>query len=159
VTATFRFLKPPELVDHELTLLLEECTERDASRERVATYHFGMYAHGIRVGGLRFRAQDEFDVTTYAGNIGYNVDEAHRGRHYAERACRLLAPFARQHGYQSLWITCNPANPASRRTIERLGGQLVDIRPATSPGTEPKCRYRWLLEPSCNSRNATDRIS
>jgi tagatose 1,6-diphosphate aldolase len=70
-----------------------------------------------------------------------------RGRHYAERAARLLLPLARRHGMSELWITCNPDNAASRRTCERLGGELVEIVPIPpdhafySRGERAKCRY------------------
>ena len=74
-----------------------------------------------------------------------------RGRHYAERACRLLLPLARAHGMQTLWITCNPENVASRRTCERLGASFIDVvaLPANhmlyQRGERVKCRYRLDL--------------
>jgi len=46
-------------------------------------------------------------------------------------------------------ITCDPDNWASRRTIERLGAELVDevAVPADDPhyqrGSRTKKRYRW----------------
>ena len=63
----------------------------------------------------------------YGGHIGYRIDEAYRGHHYAERACRLRFPFAREHGMEYLYITCAPDNLPSRRTCERLGGELLEI--------------------------------
>ena len=63
----------------------------------------------------------------YAGQVGYVVEPAHRGHRYAERACRLIMPLAKRHGMDSLWITCQPDNMASRRTLERLGAECVGI--------------------------------
>ena len=37
---------------------------------------------------------------------------------------RLLLPLARRHGLQTVWITCNPDNWASRRTCELAGAEL-----------------------------------
>lgn len=82
---------------------------------------------GEVIGGIRFRAAMNEDVELYAGNLGYNVDPPYRGRHFAERACRLLLPFARLHCFEHLWITFDPANAESRRTCERLGAVLVEV--------------------------------
>ncbi len=52
------------------------------------------------------------------------------------------------HGHTMLWITCNPENVASRRTVERLGGRLIDVVPVPrdnslySAGDRRKVRYR-----------------
>lgn len=124
---------------------------------RVPAYHFWMLApHGVGeppiriVGGIGLRIGTNPEIEMFSGNIGYHVYPPARGRHFAERACRLLLPLARRHGMEKLWITCNPDNAASRRTCERLGAKLVDI--VTIPGDHPfrmrgetaKCRF--LLE-------------
>lgn len=57
----------------------------------------------------------------YGGNIGYRVEEAYRGNHYAGKACLLLFELARKHDLQYLIITCNPDNAASRKTCEYAG--------------------------------------
>jgi predicted acetyltransferase len=151
IARRFPFLPVETLVDGELELHLVRTSDRDESRQFVATYHFEMRVNGTVAGGIRFRAENEFDVEQYAGNLGYNVDPKFRGHHFAERACRLLAPLARAHGFQHLWITCNPDNAASRRTCERLGAVLVEIveLPDGSDmrlkGDRFKCRYRWDL--------------
>lgn len=143
--AEFRFLHPGPLSDGELTLHLARTTPRDDALRHVATYHFEMRIHGRAAGGIRLRAENDFDVETYAGNIGYNVHPEFRGRRLAERACRLLVPLARAHGFRSLWITCDPSNIASHKTCARLGAELVDMQPHPAG---PKCRYRFSLEPA-----------
>ena len=102
-------------------------------------------------GGISLRIGTTGPIEMYYGHIGYHVYPPARGRHFAERACRLLLPLCRRHGMRTLWITCNPDNAASRRTCERLGMHLVDTVPV--PDSEPlyargdreKCRYRLLL--------------
>jgi tagatose 1,6-diphosphate aldolase len=90
----------------------------------------------------------QYDLVMFNGQMGYMVYPPARGRHFAERAVRLLFPLARRHGINPLWITCNPDNFASRRTCERLGGQLVEIVPVPAEnalyarGEREKCRYR-----------------
>lgn len=151
--APFRFLDPGLLVDGELTLHLAKTVDRDPAQQFVSTYHFEMQVGGQIAGGIRFRAENDYDVETFAGNLGYNVAPEFRGHHFAERACRLLLPLARAHGFTQLWITCDPDNLASRRTCERLGAELVETvaLPADSDmyqdGERSKCRYRLSLGP------------
>lgn len=148
-TEAFRFLEVGGLSDGELILRLAKTVDRNAERKTVATYHFDMLIGEAVAGGIRFRAENDFDVETYAGNLGYNVAPEFRGRRLAERACRLLLPLATAHGFQGLWITCDPDNCASRRTCERLGARLIDVvaLPEASDmyqdGERAKCRY-WL---------------
>ena len=147
-TRAFRFLEVGPLSDAELTLRLARTVDGDIDKKSVATYHFEMLIADEVVGGIRFRAENGFDVETYAGNLGYNVAPRFRGRHLAVRACRLLMPLANAHGFVELWITCDPGNYASRRTCERLGAELVDVAelPQDSDmyhdGERFKCRYR-----------------
>lgn len=97
------------------------------------------------------RISDTPDICNCIGHIGYNVYPPARGAHLAERACRMILPLARTHGINPLWITCNPDNIASRRTIERLGAELVEIlplppnHPLRLEGETTKCRYRLTI--------------
>lgn len=141
----FRFLDPGPLVDGDLALRLARTTERDAAQEHVATYHFEMLVSGQLAGDIRFRAENDFDIETWAGNIGYRVAPEFRGRRLAGRSCRLLLPLAAAHGFTSLWITCDRDNWPSRLTCERLGAILVDIVKPPFGYVQSKCRYRLTL--------------
>jgi predicted acetyltransferase len=48
---------------------------------------------------------------------------------------------ARSRGIERALITCNETNPASARTIERNGGVLENVVPATEFGT---IRRYWI---------------
>jgi tagatose 1,6-diphosphate aldolase len=102
-------------------------------------------------GGVGLRVGYTAELELYSGHIGYHVYPPARGRHLAERACRLLLNLARRHEMSELWITCNPDNFASRRTCERLGAQFVEtvLIPADHPfylrGERAKCRYLLRL--------------
>mgnify|MGYP002759362558 CR=1 FL=1 len=78
-------------------------------------------------GTISLRLGDDDQIRLYTGHIGYGVFPPARGNHYAERGTRLLMALAKLHGKDHLWITCNPNNIASRRTIERLGGEFVEV--------------------------------
>ena len=57
----------------------------------------------------------------YLGHIGYHIDPPFRGRHGAERACRMCFPMLAEMGMRSLVITTDEDNAPSIRTCERLG--------------------------------------
>lgn len=102
-------------------------------------------------GTITLRIGSGENLTRHVGHVGYLVFPPARGRRLAERATRLLLPLARQHGMRALWITVNPDNAPSRRTVERLGGELVDIidlprhHALYARGDRQKCRYRLAL--------------
>jgi predicted acetyltransferase len=152
----FEFFHDPLDSDQELTLLLTECTSAGESIWGVPAYTFAMrHAQtGQTMGRIRLRVGWNEESIRFAGQIGYLVEPAFRGHRYAERAGRLIAPLARRHGLLEIWITCQPENLASRRTLERLGAQFVEVVPV--PDTYPldaganrqKACYRWQPNPS-----------
>ena len=127
----------------------------DPARGWLPSYHFWMKLRATGdtpapvaiAGGIGLRVGTSEEIRKYAGHVGYHVYPPARGRHYAERACRMLLPLAAAHGLRELWITVNPDNVASRRTCERLGARLVDTvlipkdHPFYARGERAKCRY------------------
>jgi predicted acetyltransferase len=141
------------LRDRDLWLELRAREPANPARKWVPAYRFAMHLDGVdhAVGRLSLRIGNTHTIEYYAGHIGYEVAAAFRGHRLAERSCRLILPLARRHGFEVLWITCNPDNLASRRTCERLGAELVEIvdvppdNDVFEPGGERKCRYRLVL--------------
>ncbi len=124
----FEFLDVALPADGDLRLVLAECTPAANGPWGVPAYSFRMQNPGGQyLGRIRLRVGWSEDVIRYAGHVGYAVAPAHRGRRYAERACRLIIPLAKRHGMTSLWITCQPDNAPSRRTLERLGAECVGV--------------------------------
>jgi predicted acetyltransferase len=119
----------------------------------VPAYFFSIVdaASGEPAGNINLRLGWDENLVLYAGHIGYGVDEAWRGRRFAARATRLLAPLAARHGFPELWITCNPDNVASRRSCELAGAayvETVEVMPGSAyyeRGIRQKCRYRLNL--------------
>ena len=136
------------LRDKDLVLVLDQYAVHPV--HHVPTYHFHMeHAESlVELGNIRFRVGHTPHVLLYAGHIGYNVHPAHRGHHYAARALTLLKPLAQSHGINPLWITCDPDNLASRRTLELAGAEFVEIVDVPEDciirqsGHPQKCRYR-----------------
>jgi RimJ/RimL family protein N-acetyltransferase len=141
---------PGLLTDGELSLVLATFEPAAASIWHAPTYRFEIRraADNVRLGYVNLRVGDHEVLRRYVGHVGYGVDEPHRGHHVAERACRLVLRLAARFGLEPVWITCGPDNPASRRTLERLGGELVetvDVPPdyPMPPGAvRQKCRFR-----------------
>lgn len=153
MTLITEFLEPGPLVDGDLSLMLAERFPPDPSRGIVPAYEFSMLVPGSRsrVGRISLRLGTLEVLLMYGGQIGYSVEEAHRGNHYAARSLVLLLPLARAHAFDELWITCNPDNIASRRSCEIAGAELieiVDLPPGLDMyerGERQKCRYRIAL--------------
>jgi predicted acetyltransferase len=62
------------------------------------------------------------------GHVGYGLRPSARGRGLAAWALRAILPRAQQLGLDRVLVTCDDANLASARTIEKVGGVLEDVR-------------------------------
>ncbi len=140
---------PGPITDGRLSLSLAAFEPVAASAWHAPTYRFDVRRadDNIRLGHLTLRVGSA-ELLRYVGHIGYGVDEPHRGHHVAERACRLVLPWAAACGIDPVWITCGPDNPASRRTLERLGAEWVETvavpadYPLPAGAVRQKCRFR-----------------
>lgn len=79
----------------------------------------------VAVGKISFRIGHN-DHSYYNGNIGYEVDEGHRGHHYALLACQLVLRVAQYHKMDKIYLSCDYDNAASYKTIEKLGAKLIE---------------------------------
>lgn len=109
----------------------EFTVDADPERNWSPAYHFSIcLPDGRKVGRCDLRLGHN-ERLYYGGNVGYGVDEPHRGQHLAGRAVLLLKELAARHGLGYLIVTCDPQNVASRRSCEYAGGTLEEI--ATLP--------------------------
>lgn len=145
------FIDTEFLRNDEITLVLEKTVDGDVVKEWVPAYHFAICNNkGIKVGVCDLRIGHN-DKLFYGGNIGYRVEEEHRGHHYAGKACLLLFELARKHDMEYLIITCNPDNHASRKTCEYAGGELLEVvelpedNDMRDDGETEKCIFRFQL--------------
>jgi predicted acetyltransferase len=148
----FQFLELDVLTDGEINLRIHKKVEANDAKGYVPAYHYHMTLPGSiePIGEIDLRIGNT-EGLYYGGHIGYQVYEAYRGHHYAYKACRLIKQVALGHGMQQLYITCNPDNIASKRTIERLGAKLKGIVDLPShndmyqDGERQKCIFIWDL--------------
>lgn len=142
---------PASLLDEELELVFTELALH--SIHKLPAYYFQMRhaQSGVEMGSINLRAGSTPHIERYAGHIGYGVHPQFRGRHYAARSVRLLTPFAETLGIDPLWITCDPENIASRRSLEIAGAEfieIVDVPPDCiihRNGHPRKCRFRLAI--------------
>ena len=121
------FLDTDFLKNDEIMLVLDHTAEADPVKKYVPAYYFKICdRQGQPMGYCDLRI-GYCDNLYYGGHIGYAIDEPYRGHHYAEKASRLLFELAKKHGMAYLYITCVPDNTPSRRTCERLCGELLEI--------------------------------
>jgi predicted acetyltransferase len=149
----FTFLTPEPMVDGELSVLLLRTVPARPELGFAPEYNFELRLPGVArpAGHVNIRIGHSEWLERYSGHIGYGVAQDYRGHHYAARAVRLVLPVFRHHGYREVWVTCNPDNVASRRTLELVGAAYVDTvdvppaHPCHERGEFVKCRYRIEL--------------
>lgn len=146
----FSFSDRFDRIDGEgMTLRLMEKNPGDA--RQIPFYYYDILVDGVPAGRISIRIGENFH-SYYNGHIGYEVFPPFRGHGYEEKACRLVLEVARFHGMERLYLTCAESNTASRRTIEKLGAQLLEISPVPEtyfgwhPGIEAHRIYQLKLQ-------------
>ena len=142
-------VRPLELRHGDLELRLVDYSVHPFHRVPTYSFHMVGISHGMQMGQINLRIGSTPHVERYAGHIGYGVHSQYRGHHYAARSVKLLLPLARRHELDPIWITCDPENLASRRSLEIAGAEfveVVDVPPDCGirkyGGKLRKCRYR-----------------
>jgi len=90
-----------------------------------STLLFGFVESDI-VGRLMLRHSLNEFLVRIGGHIGYVVVPEHRGRGYATEMLRQGLDLARSTALARVLVTCDEDNGASRRVIEKCGGQYED---------------------------------
>ena len=120
------FIDLPELNDGQIYLVCTAKKPAIPEKKYVPSYEFAVCKGGERIGEINLRI-GYTDGLYYGGQIGYGIDEKHRGNGYAVNACRLLQPVIHAHGMKKLLITNNQTNTASKRVCEKLGAHLLRV--------------------------------
>lgn len=62
----------------------------------------------------------------HGGHIGYDIRPSKRGRGYGNKILGLALEKAKELGLSKVMMTCRVDNVASRKIIQRFGGEFVD---------------------------------
>jgi uncharacterized protein len=121
------FYDTDDLRDQEIYLRLNRTCQADPRRKWLPAYYFDIcLLGGEKIGYCDLRIGHN-EKTYIGGNIGYGIDEAYRGNHYAAKACRLLFKLAKKHRMEYLIITCDPDNLPSVGTCKLAGGVFLEV--------------------------------
>jgi predicted acetyltransferase len=93
------------------------------------------------LGRLAIRHRLTPQLRELGGHIGYDVRPSARRRGHATAMLRAALPIARRLGIEAALVTCDADNVASRKVIERNGGQLEDQRGDKLRYWVPTSRY------------------
>jgi len=93
---------------------------------------------------LRFQAGTEELPPEVSGHVGYSVVPWKQRNGHATTALSLLMAVASKEGLDRLVVLCNEDNDASRRVIERNGGELFMRGPHPSDRPDQIKLYFWL---------------
>jgi len=80
------------------------------------------------LGRLAIRHRLTPHLVERGGHIGYDIRASARRRGHATAMLRAALPVARELGIESVLITCDDTNIASKRVIENNGGVFEDQR-------------------------------
>ncbi|NEH47327.1 GNAT family N-acetyltransferase [Rhizobium leguminosarum] len=93
---------------------------------------------------LRFQAGTEELPPEVSGHVGYSVVPWKQRNGHATAALGLLMAVASKEGLDRVVVLCNEDNDASRRVIERNGGELFMRGPHPSDRPDQIKLYFWL---------------
>ncbi len=99
-------------------------------------------ASGELIGIVSIRHCLNEHLAEVGGHVGYAVRPQFRRRGHATQMLRQAIGIAADLGLDQVLLTCNDDNLTSARVIERCGGRLTQVLPAT-PQRETK-RHYWI---------------
>lgn len=115
-------------------LQLLEYVSHDLPEGFTPYYIYGIMVDNKEVGRITFR-EGSLQEHYFDGHIGYHIEEAYRGHHYAYQACLLLQ---KEQGFHQVILTCDPSNQASLKTIQKLHARYLETK------TIPKSQRRFF---------------
>lgn len=128
-------------------------SEEDAY-DGVPTVYYDILLHdtNYKVGKCDLRLKLD-ERMYYYGHVGYHINEKDRGHHYAYHACQVLFKIAKElYGFKELFLTCDPDNEASYKTLKALNGELVEVTDIPDnhelyfKGKRYKCVFRYRID-------------
>ncbi|EJR14173.1 GNAT family N-acetyltransferase [Bacillus paranthracis] len=91
---------------------------------RVPSSQFLSFEKGELIGFVNIRHRLNSELLRESGHIGYSVHPNKRRQGYATKQLQFALDEAQKLGLQKVLITCDKANIASAKTIQKVGGVL-----------------------------------
>ncbi|WP_242254906.1 GNAT family N-acetyltransferase [Bacillus cereus group sp. BfR-BA-01379] len=91
---------------------------------RVPSSQFLSVEQGELIGFVNIRKRLNEELLRESGHIGYSVHPNKRRQGYATKQLKLALDEVQKLGLQKVLITCDKANIASAKTIQKVGGVL-----------------------------------
>lgn len=138
-----------EIVDLRFNHEVDENTAYDG----IPTVYYDIVLHGDhkKVGNIDLRLKMD-DNMYYYGHVGYDIYSKYRGHNYSYEACKVLFKIAKdKYKFDELYLTCNPDNIASYKTLKKLKGELVEVVEVPHDhelyklGDRMKCIFRYRI--------------
>ncbi len=147
-------VKPGTRIEgNEVDLLLDKCSSGDHEKNYVPAYNFSILLSNSEtsIGHLNLRIGTNKSITNCVGHVGFGIDEEFRGNGCAAKASDLIKNLILQHKLEPVWITANPENQASIKTLLKIGAKYVETvevpinHEIYQLGEPRKCRFIWNL--------------
>ncbi|MGD6903337.1 GNAT family N-acetyltransferase [Bacillus infantis] len=109
---------------------------------RVPATQFVSMADGRIIGLVNIRHRLTPELLVESGHIGYSIHPAERRKGYAAEQLKLSLAEAEKLGLAKVLVTCDKANIASARTIQKVGGVLENE--VISPDSGEAVQRYWI---------------
>ncbi|MDQ7826950.1 MAG: GNAT family N-acetyltransferase [Candidatus Eremiobacteraeota bacterium] len=133
-----------------------EALASPGERVLVPAVEYWALAEGDFVGRISLRLHLNGNLSRLGGHIGYEVRPSARTRGYATQMLRLCLLEARRLGLMRVLLTCDETNSASRRVIEKNGGEEI---PSLPGGSGAPRKLRFYISTVDHSREVEEAVS
>lgn len=129
----WEFLLSDYVQDEEFSLYIDRVTswkdEATVPEGRVASTYLVAVIEGKIAGRLSIRHRLNDFLGLVGGHIGYGVAPEFRGKGVATYMLKYGLEFMKERGEEKVFISCHSENEASRRIIEKCGGEFATLVP------------------------------
>ena len=129
----WEFLLSDYVQDEEFSQYINRVTswkdEETVPEGRVASTYLVAVIEGRIAGRLSIRHRLNDFLGLVGGHIGYGVAPEFRGKGVATYMLKYGLEFMKERGEEKVFISCHSENEASRRIIEKCGGEFAALVP------------------------------
>ena len=133
VLDNWEFLLSDYIQDEEFSLYIDRVSSwKDEARVpegKVASTFLVAFIDGKIAGRLSIRHRLNDFLGLVGGHIGYGVAPEFRGQGVATNMLTYGLEFMKERGEERVFISCHSENAASRRIIEKCGGEFAALVP------------------------------